>query len=1158
MIEVVYPNLCPNCGGPITSTRAILGLLCERCVPNYDTNGLPSKAVPDRGERVVDAYLRLIGTNSLLGLWDNYIEISEYNKLVGFFKQVTGLEPRSLQRYWLFRMARGESFALSAPTGMGKTTTLMVYAGYSALARKNVLFVVPTASLRDQIQSRLKQLYGSEAVHNVRVVTSTYMNRNVDEIRAFKPKLVILDDADAFLKSGKSTDKLVEVLGFSVEAYRNAIELVRLKSLALLSKKNKEEQEEIRKKIEQLSRELTNTQDVAQLLVASATLRPKGAKQRALRELLNFDVSTVQLYTRNVVDAFTKRSLREVLETLKERTLVLVSKDKGKSGIREAKELAESLGLRVGLAVSGRRFLDKLSRGEYDVLIGSASQYGVAVRGIDEPNMIYNVVFYGVPKHRFRVEDYLNNPLNSIKTLVGLNKLSINEISEFLRLSNGELTAIRLALKNNSQLTGKLGQLAERARALKEEALEALSSEVKGSLLIGFTAFRKVEGNVIVEVPDHVTYLQGSGRASRLTPFGLTLGLSLTIVDDDLIYELLLKRLRSLNVSVNPVEWESLDYQELKEKMRESREKRGKEVEIKTALLIVESPVKARTISRLFGKSTSRTISGVRVYETIIPVEEDSYYLVNVVATKGHLTDLTTDSVGLYGIETDGSRIRMHYSWLKRCMKCGRTFASSSDSCPYCGSADIISSEKVAKVLRRLSIEVDDVLIATDPDVEGEKIAFDVANVVAFYNTNVRRITYHEVTKQGIISALRSPRTIDMGSVYAHLVRRAEDRIVGFKVSNVLKDELSDANNGSGRVQGPVLKWIAKRYEDYVRNKGYVGLVNLGDVRFRVFLGKEKKERLRIIVRKLDETTTVISPKPPFTTDQLLEEASKTFGWSPSQIMRLAQDLFETGLITYHRTDSSHVSSYGIEIARNYLTSNDLLSEFQPRQWGGPGTHEAIRPTSPVDAKTLSEQVLVNPVFNRLTTAHLKLYDLIFRRFIASQMRPATARIAKYEVEFDGLERRVVEIVTEARGGFVSVYPLKTGRLEEGEFEVPVRVSLGSAIQLLDYPEVVRLMKEYRIGRPSTYVRTIQAIMRHGYVIESKRAKKLIITRKGMRAYRVLESKFPELLEESTTARLLDALDKVAQGAANPEDLIRSSVASYFESVLPNDSYEYV
>jgi reverse gyrase len=389
-------------------------------------------------------------------------------------------------------------------------------------------------------------------------------------------------------------------------------------------------------------------------------------------------------------------------------------------------------------------------------------------------------------------------------------------------------------------------------------------------------------------------------------------------------------------------------------------------------------------------------------------------------------------------------------------------------------------------------------------------------------------------------------------------VRRAEDRIVGFKVSNVLKDELSDANNGSGRVQGPVLKWIAKRYEDYVRNKGYVGLVSLGDVRFRVFLGKEKKERLRIIVRKLDETTTVISPKPPFTTDQLLEEASKTFGWSPSQIMRLAQDLFETGLITYHRTDSSHVSSYGIEIARNYLASNDLLSEFQPRQWGGPGTHEAIRPTSPVDAKTISEQVLVNPVFNRLTTAHLKLYDLIFRRFIASQMRPATARIAKYEVEFDGLERRVVEIVTEAKGGFVSVYPLKTGRLEEGEFEVPVRVSLGSAVQLLDYPEVVRLMKEYSIGRPSTYARTIQAIMRHGYVIESKRAKKLIITKKGMRAYRVLESKFPELLEESTTARLLDALDKVAQGVVNPEDLIRSSVASYFESVLPNDSYEYV
>jgi reverse gyrase len=1131
------------------------GLLCSRCMPIVDRSTARRKAV-EKGEAIIEAYSSLVSTNSLLGLWEHYLNVTEFRKLNDFFVRTTGFEPRPLQKYWLFRMANGESFSLSAPTGMGKTTTLMVYSAFAALSGKKVLFVVPTASLRDQVARNISRLVPSigDALP-VKVVTVTYMIRNSSELREFSPGVVVLDDADALLKSGKSTDKLVEILGYSEDIYEDAIELARLKAIISVSK---EPQEELVKRVQELTKKLEGVEkNTAQLLVASATLRPKGLKQRALRELVNFDLTTVQLHVRNVVDAFTTKDIAEVLKTLGDKTLVLVSKDKGKAELLRVKEVAENLGLKVGLAVSGRKFLEKFSRGEYDVLIGYATHYGVAVRGIDEPRMIYNVVFDGVPKIRLNASDYLNNPINSIKVLLEKGLVDQRDVSKFLRLSYGELNAIRLALKNGSTLTGKLSDLLTLAKDFKQKALEVLRSEPSDAFAIGFTVFRKTSEGIIVEIPDHSTYIQGSGRSSRLTPKGLTLGLALTVVDNPLLYEMLMKRLKLLGVETDPVEWDSINYADLRTKMVESREKEGREVEVRTALMVVESPTKARTIAKLFGRSSSRTISGVKVYETIIPAK-DAYYVVSVVATKGHLTDLTTDNVGYYGLEIEGSKVRLHYEWLKRCKSCGRSFSSSSTVCPYCGSEDVVSSERIVKVLRRLALQVDEVLIATDPDVEGEKIAFDVMNAVKFFNPNVKRVTYHEVTKHGILSALEHPRDVDLNLVNAHLVRRVEDRVMGFRVSKALKEALNDPNNGSGRVQGPVLKWLAKRYQEYVKNRGYVAVIDVQGNKFRVFLGKEKRTRITVNVKKIAEEERQLNPKPPFTTDQLIEEASRLYGWSPAQVMRLAQDLFEMGLITYHRTDSTYVSSYGISIAKQYLESVSLSSEFSPRSWGEPGTHEAIRPTTPTDAKSLTEQALLNSVLLRLTPQHVKLYDLIFRRFVASQMRPANAIVVKYSVEFEGLESRTVELVESVKGGFSSVLPVRTSTLPEGRFDVEVKPTLGSAVQLMDYPEVIRAMKEFRIGRPSTYAKTIQTIIRHGYAVESKRSKKLVVTKKGLTAFSVISEKYPELLEERTTSELLDKIDKVAAGELDPEEIIRSCTVSDVQASLSDDSYNYV
>jgi len=669
---------------------------------------------------------------------------------------------------------------------------------------------------------------------------------------------------------------------------------------------------------------------------------------------------------------------------------------------------------------------------------------------------------------------------------------------------------------------------------------------------------RKESGGVFVYVPDAATYVQGSGRSSRLTPNGLSLGLTVTLVDDEQVYWALMKRLRKTGLEVNPVRFDELNLQEVKKAQKESREGKGREISVKTALIVVESPTKAKTIARLFNGSGPRQVNGVNVYEAIIPLGE-TVLVSTLIATKGHLFDLTTDNKGLYGVEVSGDTIRLHYEWIKKCNNCGRTFVSSRQTCPFCGSDSVMSSSAIGKALQRLAVQVDEVLIATDPDTEGEKIAFDVLNLIKPLNPNVFRIEYHEVTRQGVLDALKSRRQVNLGLVNAQLVRRVEDRLIGFELSKALQHALSDLNNGSGRVQGPVLKWLVSSYKEYLGKRGYVATLTLGNYKFTVFLGKEKKERLRVKVRKLEEREEELNPLPPFTTDELLQAASIGLNYSPQLTMKLAQELFEMGLITYHRTDSTHVSTVGIGIAQDYLSSKGLVNDFVPRRWGSEGAHEAIRPTSPVDAEGLSELRLSSRFYSALTNAHVKLYDLIFRRFIASQMRPAKVKVAKFRLEVEGIEGREVEVITSVTGGFSKVQEVKTYSLPEGEFEVEVRPYKSSAARLPDYTEIIRKMKENRIGRPSTYAKTVQSVLRHGYAVESKRAKKLVVTRKGMSAFNVLASRFSDFIDEKRTAELLSKIDMVARGELSPEDVIFGTITEVTSlSVLSGNSYNYV
>jgi len=260
-------------------------------------------------------------------------------------------------------------------------------------------------------------------------------------------------------------------------------------------------------------------------------------------------------------------------------------------------------------------------------------------------------------------------------------------------------------------------------------------------------------------------------------------------------------------------------------------------------------------------------------------------------------------------------------------------------------------------------------------------------------------------------------------------------------------------------------------------------------------------------------------------------DAYDKLGIGSQIVMKIAQDLFESGLITYHRTDSTHVSALGISIAKEYLESKNLNDSFSGRSWGNEGTHEAIRPTSSMDTESLIKDIEDNPnkYFIKFTKYHLRIYDLIFRRFIASQMKPAEVTYSKFEIFING-EKLEVELPTKISGGFSIIYPLKTYVVSE---KYSTYLTKGSIIPLFTYAEIIKNMKEKEIGRPSTYAKTISALIRHGYVVESKRKALLIATNKGIKAYEFLSSCCSDLISENRTKLLLQKIDKIANGDVN-------------------------
>ncbi|MEM1786776.1 MAG: DNA topoisomerase, partial [Zestosphaera sp.] len=290
----------------------------------------------------------------------------------------------------------------------------------------------------------------------------------------------------------------------------------------------------------------------------------------------------------------------------------------------------------------------------------------------------------------------------------------------------------------------------------------------------------------------------------------------------------------------------------------------------------------------------------------------------------------------------------------------------------------------------------------------------------------------------------------------------------------------------------------------------------------------EEVSRSGVVIHVIETYEREVSPPPPYTTDTLLADATRELRLPPTHAMRVAQDLFESGYITYHRTDSTHVSSLGISIAREYVEKSGVLELFTPRAWGAEGTHECIRPTKPVDIIE-EEDVLVS----NLTYLHKRVYQMIFRRFIASQLKPSTMLYGKVRVYLGDKQVELEVPLKILKEGFTKIYPVRTYDDLAGIVRyIPTKIEVISAsrIPLPTSADIIKMMKEHRIGRPSTYAKAIENNLRHGYLILSKKRQYLIPTKTGIEVLKYIQERFNILTNVEFTRHLESLVEGVKSG----------------------------
>ncbi len=482
---------------------------------------------------------------------------------------------------------------------------------------------------------------------------------------------------------------------------------------------------------------------------------------------------------------------------------------------------------------------------------------------------------------------------------------------------------------------------------------------------------------------------------------------------------------------------------------------------------------------------------------------------------------------------------------------------------------------KILKALRDAAKRSEIVYLASDFDREGEAIAWHIAESLKLPNDKVKRVVFNEITKRAILAAMKEPGEIDMRKVDAQQARRILDRLVGYKVSPILWKTVYRGLS-AGRVQSVALRLICEREAEieafepeefwtidgvFVAPDGTEFEARLERIDGKkVRLKEEKRARqiaellanARFRVARLERKTRRVGPLPPFITSTLQRDAANRLRFSSKRTMATAQALYEglpidgenVGLITYMRTDSTRVAEEAIAECRDHvaeLIGKEYLSE-KPRRYrarrGAQDAHEAIRPTSV--ARTPES---VKP---HLTTDQYRLYELIWRRFVATQMAPALYENTTALIESDGHVFKAAGSVTRFPG-WTAVYPAawaglkELPPLEEGQ-ELPL-ASIAANQRFTKPPAryseatLIKALEAKGIGRPSTYATIIDTLKKRKYVALEKRL--FVPTELGRTVWSLLERGFPDIFDVEFTARMEAELDRIETGEDDWVSVVR-------------------
>ncbi len=1254
--KAIYQRLCPHCGGAIDSERLALGLPCRECLPEYEgpldpvsvANALKRLEQQKQLERRPNED-KSRGYERVLDMHTNYQELDS------MFRRAVGFPMWGAQRFWARRAVKNKSFSIVAPTGSGKTTFGVVLSLYKASKGGKVLFVLPTSTLAMQVYERavkyaqrlgldvrvvtynslLGEAEKREALEKISsgdfdvvVVTSMFLPRHFDVLSRHRFNLVFADDVDSMLKAtSKNIDRVLKLLGVTDTAMSLALEIVNLTRqwTRLVRIGDEEAAEEVAKRIRELRDRLNDEKERMDRHVKVGTFIAAGALAKArrtarlllFREFLGFDVGGRAEGLRNIVDAYVApdkaddatKVVVDIVTRIGGGGIVYVPTDMGREFALRLSEALNGAGVRSEAFLKPKRgVLERFSNGELDVLVGLATARSPLVRGIDLPHVIRYVVFAGIPKFRFRLRMDEFNPsavmtfLYNVRAVLDRDRrLRVDRAIAQLRniVGHPKIGDLLSRVAAGERLTGfdkyVVDVVSRTVRLVRdlvsdEELVDRINREP------GITV-RLEGGEAWIVVPDITTYIQGSGRASRLYAGGLTRGLSVVVVDDAKVFEGLKRELRLRFEEASFTELSGLDLGRLLAEIDEDRKKVRKVLEgtfeegelearelMRTRLIVVESPTKARTIATFYGRPSRQIVGRLNVYEVSTG---DSITL--VVASMGHVVDLQNnlaDTERLKSVvgEPDG-RFENRYAVLKTprgfipvyntIKRCGsKTETDDMENCPDTGSRPL-DSKDIIEALRDISMEVDEVYVGTDPDAEGEKIGWDITLFLRPYVPNIRRIEFHEVTRRAVMNAVANPRSVNYAMVKAQLVRRIEDRWIGFGLSNVLQRAFNTKwRPSAGRVQTPVLGWVVESYVEAQRGHRYMLMfvsdgVSMpfelpGDVNaLRAVKRLANEGKLAVEVSRTGVEKVSVAPPPPYTTDALLRDASQRLRIGVDRAMQIAQDLFELGLITYHRTDSTRVSAVGIGVAREYVARRFGEAKFRARTWehGEAGAHEAIRPTRPMDVEELRGLINAGVIqaVVRPTPLHYAMYDMIFRRFIASQMREAVVVRATYRVKALDQETTVERVVSVEESGFLEAYPIieVESELPEGVHRVRQVEVLGRMpwTRLRTQSDLIQMMRERGIGRPSTYSKIVQVLMQRRYVKPVGRFMSMMPTKMGLRVYTFLNEErspsglhYRELVSEERTRLVERLMDEVERGHRDYIEVLQElhdEVASY-------------